>query len=107
MIPKRRSIEKARDCQSWLLAPGWLPGYAGAVATSRDGFREYAQVLSGSDEVELALRAIWSPQAQAIQLQDTLKVGEQHLHLPALSPGRHIGVSLGQVPCQIMRSFMD
>jgi len=51
----------------------------------RDDLGHFAEVLGSCGEVELVSCAIWPAQAQAIQLQDALEVGEQHLDLLALA----------------------
>ena len=44
-------------------------------------FREFAEVLGGCCEMELATRPIRTAQSQAIELQDALEVGEQHFRM--------------------------
>src|SRR4029453_6667084 len=46
-----------------------------------DQLGELAEVLGGGGEEELVLSTIRASQAQAVQLQDALEVGEQHLGL--------------------------
>ena len=48
---------------------------------------EFSQVLGGGGEHELVLRALWSTQAKAAELEDALEVGEQHLDLLSFAPG--------------------
>src|SRR5215208_316116 len=50
-----------------------------------DQLGELAEVLGGGGEEELVLGTVWAPQAQAVQLQDALEVGEQHLDLLPLA----------------------
>ena len=50
-----------------------------------DQLGELAEVLGGGGEEELVLGTIRAPQAQAVELQDTLEVGEQHLDLLPLA----------------------
>lgn len=53
----------------------------GCKPPDRDHLRHLAEVLGCGGQVELVFRSVWTPQAQAIQLQDALEVGEQHLDL--------------------------
>jgi hypothetical protein len=46
---------------------------------------ERAEVLSGGSEVELVAGAVRAMQLEAVEPQDALKVGEQHLDLLALA----------------------
>jgi hypothetical protein len=47
------------------------------------------------------------PEAQAIQLEDALEVGEQDLDLLPLPPGSEIGLGFGQIAGQVASAFMD
>ena len=52
----------------------------------RDQLGELTQVLSRGGQEELVSGAAETTQAQPVELQDALEVGEQHLDLLALSP---------------------
>ena len=58
---------------------------SGRRLRDRDQLGELAEVLGGGGEEELVLGTIRAPQAQAVQLQDALEVGEQHLDLLPLA----------------------
>src|SRR3954451_19859811 len=58
---------------------------SGRRLRDRDQLGELAEVLGGGGEEELVLGTIRAPQAQAVELQDTLEVGEQHLDLLPLA----------------------
>src|SRR4051812_11422052 len=58
---------------------------SGRRLRDRDQLGELAEVLGGGGEEELVPGTIRAPQAQAVQLQDTLEVGEQHLDLLPLA----------------------
>jgi hypothetical protein len=55
-----------------------------------DQFRQFAEVLSGRSEEELVVFPGRSAQSQAIEAQDALQVGEQHLDLQPLAEHRII-----------------
>ena len=47
---------------------------------------ELTEVLGGGGEEEFILCAVWTSEAQPIELQDAFEVGEQHLDLLPLAP---------------------
>lgn len=51
----------------------------------RSDLCHFAEVLGCGGQVELVSGSIWTPKTQAIQLQDALEVGEQHLDLLSLA----------------------
>ena len=71
------------ESQHWV-GRARLPS-SGRRLRDRDQLGELAEVLGGGGEEELVLGTIRAPQAQAVQLQDTLEVGEQHLDLLPLA----------------------
>jgi hypothetical protein len=71
------------ESQHWVRASA-VPS-SGRRLRDRDQLGELAEVLGGGGEEELVLGTIRAPQAQAVQLQDTLEVGEQHLDLLPLA----------------------
>ena len=73
----------------------------------RNELCKLAQVLGCGRQVELVLCTVGTSKAQAIELEDAFEMGEQHLDLFSLAPGRDIGIGLGEVPCQVARAFMD
>ena len=52
----------------------------------RDDLGELTEVLCGGGEEELIFCAVWTSEAQSIELQDAFEMGEQHLDLLPLSP---------------------
>src|SRR3954465_6087025 len=71
------------ESQHWV-GRARLPS-SGRRLRDRDQLGELAEVLGGGGEEELVLGTIRAPQAQAVELQDTLEVGEQHLDLLPLA----------------------
>ena len=72
-----------------------------------DQFRQFAEVLRGRGEEELIAGTARSAQAQAIEPQDALEVGEQHLDFLPLPPRAAIGVGLGDGAGQVTSAFVD
>ena len=73
----------------------------------RDDLGHFAQVLGGGCEEELVFGAIWSPKAQSVELEDSLEVGEQHLHLLSLAARGNISVGERNRPCLVPSCFMN
>src|SRR5215212_5559329 len=71
------------ESRHWVGRARLLSG--GRRLRDRDQLGELAEVLGGGGEEELVLGTIRAPQAQAVELQDTLEVGEQHLDLLPLA----------------------
>jgi hypothetical protein len=72
-----------------------------------DQFRQFAEILSGRGQEELVAGTARTAQSQAIEAQDALQVGEQHLDFLPLPPRAAIGVGLGDVAGQVTSSFVD
>lgn len=58
----------------------------------RDQFGELAEVLGACGEEELIFRSVRSPEAETIELQDALEVGEQHLDFLPLARRSRVGI---------------
>lgn len=84
----------------WPSARCWLSRH-------REKLGHLAKVLGGSGEEELVFCAIWSTQAQPIQLQYSLEMREQHFDLFSFPARSDIGVSKRQIAGQITSAFMD
>src|SRR3954453_16287985 len=101
-------LKKSRllaESQHWV-GRARLPS-SGRRLRDQDQLGELAEVLGGGGEEELVLGTIRAPQAQAVKLQDTLEVGEQHLDLLPLAAGREIGVGQRQTPSEIACALVD
>lgn len=84
-IPLKKSAGVA---ERWRFGSAASGGFRASRRSWRghwDQFREFAEVLGCCCEMELVTRAIGTSQSQAIELQDALEVGEQHLDLLALA----------------------
>lgn len=84
-------------------APGLAVGRRSGPVTSCDCLHlgcprsqsgELSQVLGDGGEKELVLGSIWASQPQPRQVQDTLQVGKQHLHLFAFVARYRVGFRL-------------
>jgi len=63
----------------------------------RDELGEFAQVLGGGGEEELVSGALGTAEPQAVEFEDPLEVGEEHLDLLPLSSSGDVGVGLGDL----------
>jgi hypothetical protein len=72
-----------------------------------DELGEFAEVLSGSRQVEFVAGAARAAQSEPIKLQDAFKMCEQHFDLFALVARGLVGLSLGNVASQVAGAFMD
>ena len=79
----------------------------GCGARHRDNLGHFAQVLGCGGEVELIFCAIGTTQAQAVQLEDALEMGEQHFDLLPLAARHEVGVGVGDVARHIARALVD
>ena len=52
----------------------------------RNELRQFPEVLGGGGEEELVVGAAWSSQPEAVEAQDALQMGKQHLDLLPLPP---------------------
>jgi hypothetical protein len=68
---------------------------------------EFAEVLSGSRQVEFVASAARAAQSEPIELQDAFQMCEQHFDLFALVARGLVGLSLGDVASQVAGAFMD
>jgi len=57
--------------------------------------------------VELVFCSVWSPEAQAVELENAFKVGIQHLHLLSSSLRVDIGIGGCDLSCKIACFFVD
>jgi hypothetical protein len=85
--------------------PRWAAGFSGRRQWCwLDGqFRH----LSGRGQEELVASTARTAQSQAIEAQDALEVGEQHLDFLPLSPRRAIGVGLGDGAGHVTSALVD
>ena len=84
IVLKKSALQRFRPSRDIGSAERGSPS-SGRRLRDRDQLGELAEVLGGGSEEELVLGTIRAPQAQAVQLQDALEVGEQHLDLLPLA----------------------
>jgi hypothetical protein len=70
-------------------------------------FASLRRVLSGRGQQELIASTARTAQSQAIEAQDALQVGEQHLDFLPMPPRAAIGVGLGGVVGQVTSTFVN
>jgi len=84
-IPLKKSAGAAKPWWSRLVTSRGLRLSRRSRLRHRDQFREFTEVLGSGCEMEFVTGAIRSSQAEAIELQNALQVGEQHLDLLPLA----------------------
>ena len=50
---------------------------------------------------------IWPSQPEPVEAQDALEMRKQHLDLLAFTPGRHVGLGLGDVARHVSSVLID